>query len=74
MIELQRRTIAKSITWRITSIVNAFLVLYLLFGNPLTSITASLLGNATGALLYYLHERLWSHSSYGMYTMDKGPY
>jgi len=54
------RSITKSITWRVVAVVNGFLVAYVYLGSIKQSVLIAVVGNITGFVLYYMHERIWN--------------
>ena len=62
----KKRHIAKTFTWRIIASLDTLLLGWLLTGN--IKLGASLMGLEviTKTFLYYLHERIWYKSKYGV--------
>ena len=68
IIETKKRTLFKTISWRIVAILNSFLVLTV-------DITDSNLWNAiymniTGFAVFYVFDRIWSKINYGRIQKD----
>ena len=64
--ETKTRSVRKSIGWRILAIINSYIILVMyLTESPLYN---AILMNITGAVLYYVYERLWDKSQSGRYT------
>ncbi len=63
--ESHKRSIAKSISWRIVATAVTILMTYIWFGEWASSISLGLAANGLKALLYYLHERGWNLLSWG---------
>lgn len=62
-IETKKRTLFKSISWRMVAILNSFLVLTLnLTDNNLLN---ALYMNITGFVVFYVFERIWNKIKYG---------
>lgn len=60
-----RRSIVKTISWRVTGSSATFLIAYLLTGN---FAIAGVIGGTqiiTNTILYYVHERIWNKISWG---------
>ncbi len=57
--ESKKRSINKTISWRIVAVVNSWIVL----ASVLSEVAwiNALLMNLSGAVLYYIHERIWSN-------------
>ena len=64
--ESRKRHIAKTFTWRGVGTLDTILLSWLLTGNPLTGLKIGLMELLTKMILYYLHERVWYRSNYGL--------
>ena len=63
--ETRERSVRKSIGWRIVAIINSYIILAMYFtDSPLYN---AILMNITGAVLYYVYERMWNNSHIGRY-------
>ena len=64
--EAHRRSIAKSITWRVMASSDTFLVSFIITRR--VTIAGSIAGAEilTKVALYYLHERVWAIVPYGL--------
>ena len=64
--ETKGRSVKKSIGWRILAIINSYIILamYITY-SPLYNAIAM---NVTGAVLYYVYERLWNNTHSGRYV------
>lgn len=56
---LQKRHLAKTITWRIVGTIDTILLSWFITGNPLTGLKIGFAEVVTKMLLYYFHERVW---------------
>lgn len=65
IIETRQRTLFKSITWRITATLTTVTLVYLFTGQIDTALEVGVLEVTLKLFIYYLHERLWSRSSFG---------
>lgn len=65
IMELRRRSIVKSITWRVFGILITMLVVYQYNKDIKKSLIVSLCVNAVKIILYYLHERFWNRIDFG---------
>jgi uncharacterized membrane protein len=63
-VEKKVRSFTKSVVWRIIAIVNGFLIACF-FLDVSSSLLLSLIANATGFVLYYIHERVWNLINWG---------
>ena len=78
-LELRRRTIAKSLLWRLIGIVWTWVGAYfILLLTPQRFRSASLMATAiviyhhsTRMIMYYLYERIWSNIRWGRIGEDK---
>ena len=60
-----KRSLLKTITWRLTGSGSTFLIAWLVTGN--ISISSTILGIhfLTNTALYFVHERVWNHIHWG---------
>jgi len=65
MIVTKKRSLAKSLTWRVVAIVVTFATIYLLTGEIDTASAGTILANSVNFILYYFHERVWNAVSWG---------
>lgn len=56
-----KRTLAKTISWRVIGTVDTFLVAWLLTGDISMGAGIGVVGIFTKSALYYFHERLWQN-------------
>ncbi len=63
--ESHKRSIAKTISWRIIATAVTILLAYIWLGEWASSVSLGIAANGLKALLYYLHERGWNLSSWG---------
>ena len=61
----QRRSIAKTLTWRGLASSDGFLRDYLFTPSPSTAEPIAVGEVVTKMALYYFHERIWSHVNWG---------
>jgi len=62
--ETKKRTVFKSITWRMVAVINSWVILSVV-QDPHTNFTKALLMNITGFFIFYLFDRIWSKIKYG---------
>jgi uncharacterized membrane protein len=62
----KKRHIAKTFTWRIVGTLDTMLIGYLITGNLQTGLSMGGIELFTKMLLYYLHERVWYSSKFGV--------
>jgi uncharacterized membrane protein len=65
MSESKKRSLIKTITWRIVAIISSFVITYLFLGDILQSVSLTILLNVTAVILYYFHERVWNSVKWG---------
>ena len=65
MKENHKRSLAKTISWRITGSLDTMLVSYLLTGSLKIAASIGLVEVFTKMILYYFHERTWNKIDYG---------
>jgi uncharacterized membrane protein len=65
MKDKKRRTIIKSITFRIVATIATVLIVYFATGNLALANTIGVIDLVSKLLIYYLHERAWERVSWG---------
>jgi uncharacterized membrane protein len=63
--ESNTRSIAKAISYRLLGSISTALIVFVFSGNATVSLGVGLVDMVTKIALYYLHERLWNHISFG---------
>jgi len=66
-VETKKRTILKTISWRMVAILNSFLVLTVNITD--SNFLNALYMNITGFIIYYGFERIWNKIKYGKKTI-----
>ncbi len=61
----RRRSITKTITWRITASLDTFLLSFLITGSFEIALAIGATEVLTKLLLYYFHERIWNTVNWG---------
>lgn len=64
--ESRKRHIAKTLTWRGVGTIDTMLLAWIITGNPFTGLKIGLSELLTKMILYYLHERVWYRTDYGL--------
>lgn len=64
--ETHKRSIVKSITFRIIAIIITFFVVWIFTKDPFLSGGITLLENLIKMIVYYFHERIWNNISWGL--------
>ena len=62
----KKRHLAKAITWRFLGTLDTFLIAWFLTGSPKLGATFSAVELITKTAMYYVHERLWYRSKWGV--------
>ncbi len=70
--ETHKRSLVKTISWRIIATAVTVLVSFIWLGEWTASIALALTANGIKALLYYLHERGWNLLSWGRVVSARG--
>ena len=63
-VDTQKRTIVKTITWRILASLTTFIIAWILTGDLLIGASIGSLEAIAKIFLYYFHERIWTNLSY----------
>ena len=63
-IDTQKRTIAKTMTWRITASLTTFIIAWILTGDLLIGVSIGTIEAIAKIFLYYFHERIWINISW----------
>jgi len=66
MEDTRRRSIVKSIVWRIICILVSVFTTFFLTGRWDLAVAIGTLYNAITMVLYYFHERVWNQIKWGM--------
>jgi uncharacterized membrane protein len=59
------RSIAKTVSWRITGSGATFLISYMVSGNLAVAGTIAVIQLTANTILYFVHERIWNKVSWG---------
>ena len=65
MKETRKRSILKSIMWRLICIIVSILISFVLTGKWDIAITIGTVYNVITMILYYFHERIWNVVEWG---------
>jgi uncharacterized membrane protein len=61
----KRRSLAKSLTWRVIAVVSTFIIGYAMTGSLTFAASLTVVSNLINFVLYYLHERVWLQFDWG---------
>ena len=67
----RKRHIAKTLTWRLTATITTMAIAWIVSGNPLMGITIGGIEFFIKMPVYYIHERLWYKSNFGLDARTK---
>jgi len=59
--DLKKRTLVKTMTWRVTASLTTFLIAWLLTGDLLIGMSIGSIEAIAKIFLYYYHERIWNN-------------
>lgn len=60
------RHIAKTVSWRVVGTIDTMVLAWVISGDPLIGLKVGLVEVVTKMLLYYLHEKAWYKSNFGL--------
>ena len=60
------RSLLKTLSWRIVGTLDTMALGWLITGSPLVGLKIGALELITKFVLYYIHERIWLRSKYGI--------
>ena len=63
-VDSQKRTIAKTLTWRVTASLTTFIIAWILTGDFLIGVSIGTIEAVAKIFLYYFHERIWNNISW----------
>ncbi len=63
--ETHKRSLVKTISWRIIATAVTLVVSYIWLGEWTSAVALAITANGIKALLYYVHERGWNQLSWG---------
>ncbi len=61
----KRRSLAKSLTWRVIAVVSTFVIGYAMTGSLSFAASLTIVSNVINFVLYYVHERVWLGIGWG---------
>mgnify|MGYP003326783185 CR=1 FL=1 len=70
MKETKKRSLFKTIAWRVVATLNSFLVLLYFSGKVESNLGLAIIMNITGFFVYYIYERIWNHIKWGKIILD----
>lgn len=67
----QKRHLLKTMTWRFIGTMDTVAIAWIITGSPLTGLNIGSVELVTKLILYYIHERVWYRTDYGLDTKIK---
>lgn len=65
MSDSNKRTVVKTVSWRITGSASTFLISFLISGNFAVAGSIALVQITANTILYFIHERIWNRIKWG---------
>ena len=65
--ESRKRSLLKTISWRVVASIDTFLISWLISGKISIGISIATLEVITKLIIYYFHERAWDKIKWGKY-------
>ena len=65
MSDQHRRSLVKTVSWRITGTGATFLISYLVLGNVMVAGSIAVIQLIANTALYFVHERIWNIVKWG---------
>ena len=62
--DLKKRTIVKTLSWRVTASLTTFIIAWALTGDLLIGVSIGSIEAIAKIFLYYFHERIWNNISW----------
>lgn len=72
--ETRRRSLLKTLTWRVTATADTFAISWIVTGNLVAAGSIAGVEVATKMAIYYLHERAWARVPWGWVTRQVNPH
>lgn len=63
--EQHKRTLAKTLTWRLIALLITIVVVYIYSGDAKESLVVGFVANLLKMFFYYAHERIWNKVRFG---------
>ena len=64
MSDSNKRSVVKTISWRITGSLSTFMISYLILGSFTIASSIAVIQIIANTFLYYVHERIWNKISW----------
>jgi uncharacterized membrane protein len=69
--DLKRRSLAKTVTWRIWSFVVLAVIGMIMGLNSTSAVEWSIVTNILFVVVHYAHERIWNRISWGKFSLQE---
>ena len=66
LVTSRKRHLLKTITWRIVGTIDTIVLTWLVTGELKTGLTVGGIETVSKMILYYLHERVWFRTRFGL--------
>ena len=66
MASTARRSLVKTLSWRVVATTDTFLISWLITGEVMFASAIASLEVITKMILYYFHERIWYQTKFGL--------
>jgi uncharacterized membrane protein len=63
--DTNKRSLIKTISWRLTGSGATFLISYIILGNFAIAGSIAVIQLISNTILYYIHERIWNRINWG---------
>ena len=70
MSDTNKRSLVKTISWRLTGSGATFIISWLISGNFAVAGTIAVIQLISNTILYYIHERIWNRIKWGRLNRD----
>jgi len=70
LLESRKRHIGKTVTWRMVGTLDTIIISWIISGNPMTGLKIGVSEVLTKMVFYYIHERIWHKSKFGLKKSD----
>jgi uncharacterized membrane protein len=65
MNEKHKRSILKTVSWRVTGTTSTAIIAWIVTGDLMAAGTLALIQAIANTMLYYIHERIWNKTDFG---------
>lgn len=70
MKETKKRSLTKTVAWRVIATLNSFFVLLYFSSIMESNLGKAIIMNITGFFIYYIYERIWNGIKWGKLILD----